>query len=583
MRTGILLLALLPSLPLAAAPDLIVYNAKVASFNQQGVTAFAVKEGRFTELSSSAQNLLSQKDSATQLIDAGGRLVIPGLNDSHLHVVRGGRFYNLETRWEGINSLKQALSLVAQQAKRTPKGHWVRVVGGWTPEQFAEKRLPTLAELDQAAPNTPVFILHLYSGAILNSAGLAALGITSQSQAPKGSYYEKDAKGQLTGQLVADPNPQLLYQSIAALPGLSPEQQLNSSLQFFQALLGYGVTSVVDAGGGGHQFPQQYQASTRLAVEGKLPVRIANYLFPQQPGDELNQFARWMANYQQDQNLDARHPRGYTIAGGGELLAWSASDYENFRSPRPELKPGFELELQNIVRMHLLMRWPFRIHATYDETIDKMLDVLEKINKDQPLNKVRWAFDHAETVSDRNLERIQRLGGGIAVQARLAFAGEDFLARYGKTKTQTTAPVKKMLELGIPVGLGTDGTRVASFNPWVTYYWLVSGKTLGGTQLTAEEQRLDRLTALKLFTLGSAWFSGDEQQKGAIAPGMLADFSILNQDIFQVEEQQLLQTRSELTVVDGRTEYASKAFPAFAKPRLKAEPLWSPVNFVPSE
>ncbi|HEX5792371.1 MAG TPA: amidohydrolase family protein, partial [Rheinheimera sp.] len=397
--------------------------------------------------------------------------------------------------------------------------------------------------------------------------------------APKGSYYEKDAEGKLTGRLIADPNPQILYQTVAALPQLSAAEQLNSSRQFYRQLLSLGLTSVVDAGGGGHAFPDDYQASTTLAESGDLPLRVANYLFPQTPGKEMQSFTSWMQHYQANQNLHLHLDNGYVIEGGGELLAWKASDYENFRAARPELDKAADAELEQVVRLHLRQGWPFRVHATYDESITRMLNVFERINKTQPLKTVRWIIDHAETVSDANLLRIKQLGGAIAVQGRMAFAGEDFVQRYGAQQAGRTPPLKKMLQLGIPVGLGTDGTRVASFNPWATYYWAVSGKTVGGYQLYSEDNVLDRLSALQLFTAGSAYFSGEEQVKGQIKTGMYADFALLNQDILTVPEQQLLHTSAELTVVDGKVRYASKAhFPALHQAAEPALPAWSPVN-----
>lgn len=568
-----------------AAPDIIVHNAKVTTYDGKKVTAFSIKENRFESLSANSDEMFAIADQKTLIIDARNRRIIPGMNDSHLHVVRGGRFYNLETRWEGIESLKDALSMLADQAKRTPKGQWVRVIGGWTPFQFKEKRMPTVDELTKAAPETPVFVLFLYSGGVLNQAAMEKLGINKNSVAPEGSRYERDAHGNPTGVLIADPNPAILYQTIAALPHMTAEEQINSSKQFYRKLLTLGVTSAIDAGGGGHQFPENYQASQSLAAKGELPLRISSYLFPQQPDKEFSQYASWMTNYKQGQNLDPGKPYGFVIEGGGELLVWSASDYENFTSARPELKKKAEEQLEKVLRLHVAMSWPFRIHATYNESIDRMLDVLERVNKDQPLSAVRWAFDHAETISDKNLARVKALGGGIAVQGRMAFAGEYFLERYGKNQTASSPPIRKMLAMGIPVGLGTDGTRVSSFNPWATYYWIVSGKTIGGSKLYSKENTLDRLTALRLFTKGSAWFSGEENEKGAIAIGELADFAILNQDILNVPEKALLNTKSLVTVVDGKIRYLDEEFMSLPLPKTTtvakeiAIPDWSPVNF----
>ncbi|WP_372760725.1 amidohydrolase family protein [Pseudoalteromonas sp.] len=338
------------------AADMIVYNSKIDTYDGKKFSAFSVTDGRFEKLTNDKDALLKDKTADTLVIDAQGRRIIPGLNDSHLHVVRGGRFYNLETRWEGIDSLATGLEMIKQNAKVTPKGQWVRVIGGWSPYQFKEKRLPTSAELTAAAPNTPVFVLHLYSGGVLNQKAMEVLGITKDSVAPKGSYYEKDANGELTGRLVADPNPMILYKTIAALPQLSAAEQLNSSKHFYNKLLSLGVTSVIDAGGGGHTFPENYQASTALAVTGELPIRVSNYLFPQTPNKEIQSFTQWMSNYNADQDLHAHMDNGYVIEGGGELLAWSASDYENFTSGRPELAADAEAELEDVVRLHLLQR-----------------------------------------------------------------------------------------------------------------------------------------------------------------------------------------------------------------------------------
>ena len=561
-----------------AAPDLVVVNAKITNSSGQTYTVLSVENGKFSAFSQDAQQLLADADSATQVIDAKGQRLIPGINDSHMHVTRGGRFYNLETRWEGITSLKEGLAMLEAQAKRTPKGQWVRVIGGFSPYQFEEKRLPTPQELTDIAPNTPVFVLHLYSGGVLNKKGLEALGIDKDTQAPKGSVIERDATGNPTGVLLAQPNPMILYKTIAALPQLSANEQLNSSRQFYRKLLSLGVTSVVDAGGGGYTFPEDYTASETLAKLGELPIRVSNYLFPQVPTKEMVSFATWMSKYEANQNQHIHLDNGYVIEGGGELLTYKASDYENFRAPRPELPGEAEDALEEVIRLHLLQQWPFRLHATYDQSITRILNVLEHIHSTQPVDSVRWIIDHAETVSDENLSRIKALGGSIAVQGRMAFAGEDFVERYGAEQAKRTPPIKQMLSAGITVGLGTDGTRVSSFNPWATYYWAVSGKAVGGFDLGTEH--VDRLTALKLFTQGSAALSGEENVKGRLQPSFYADFAILNHDILTVSEKALLNTQAQLTVVDGNVAFADRQqYPELATPIETAEPAWSPVNF----
>lgn len=557
----------------------LVINGNITDYEGNQYSAFTIKNGLFETFYTDYAAIPGTVKNSARIIDARFNRIVPGLNDSHLHVVRGGRFYNLELRWEGVTSLKEGLAMISRQAARTPEGQWVRVIGGWSPYQFTEQRLPTPQELTAAAPDVPVFVLHLYSTGIMNKKALEVLGITRQSEAPPGSYYEKDASGNPTGVLVANPNPMLLYKTIAALPQLSVQEQVNSSMQFFNQMLQYGVTSAVDAGGGGHAFPQDYQASTQLAQQGDLPLRISNYLFPQTPDKEMISFMQWMDDFHADQNLHQHLSNGFVIEGGGELLTYQASDYENFRAARPELPERAEHALEEVVRLHLLNRWPFRLHATYDESISRILNVLEKVNQTQPVSSVRWIIDHAETISDDNIEKIAALGGAVAVQGRMAFAGEDFLARYGKQQTARTPPLKKLLEAGIDVGLGTDGTRVSSFNPWATYYWAVSGKTVGGTPLIPKQDLPDRLTALRLFTRGSAALSGEAQVKGSFTPGQYADFAILNQDILHVDAERLLSTRSLLTVVGGDIQYADpQVYSKWHKPLPQATPLWSPVN-----
>src|SRR6202035_1187173 len=223
--------------------------------------------------------------------------------------------------------------------------------------------------------------------------------------------------------------------------------------------------------------------------------------------------------------------------GAGEMLVFSAADFEDFLEPRPDLPEKREGELERVVRFLAENRWPFRLHATYEESINRFLGIFEKVNRDVPLEGLHWFFDHCETISDPNIERIKALGGGIAVQHRMAYQGEYFVDRYGKQAAQRTPPIRRMIELGLPVGAGTDATRVASFNPYVALYWLSSGKTGGGLSIYSESNRMSREEALRLYTQGSSWFSAEDGTKGGLLPGQLADFAVLTADYFTVPEE----------------------------------------------
>lgn len=556
--------------------SLIMTNGKFHTVDREAPTAqaVAIRDGKFLAVGSE-NDVMQHAGPETQVIDLHGHTAVPGLNDSHLHLIRGGLNYNLELRWEGVPSLADALRMLKEQALRTPSPQWVRVVGGWTEFQFAERRMPTLDEINQAAPDTPVFILHLYDRALLNRAALKVVGYTKDTPNPPGGEIQRDGNGNPTGMLIAKPNAMILYATLAKGPKLPLEQQVNSTRQFMRELNRLGLTSAIDAGGGFQNYPDDYQVISELHDKQQLTLRIAYNLFTQRPKQELEDFQLWTDMLKPGQGTDF-----YRHNGAGEMLVFSAADFEDFLQPRPDLPEGTEDELERVVRHLVEHRWPFRLHATYDESISRMLNVFEKVNRDIPFNGLHWIFDHAETISERNIERVKALGGGIAVQHRMAFQGEYFAERYGKEAAKQTPPVAKMLAAELPVGLGTDATRVASYNPWTALYWLVSGRTVGGMAMYDDSARLDRETALMLWTQGSAWFSTEQGKKGQIKVGQLADLAVLSQDYFSIPEEQIKGIESVMTVVDGKVVYAAGSFSPLAPPAIPVLPDWSPVTQV---
>lgn len=551
----------------------VFFNGKITTLNatQPEATAIAVADGRITAVGSD-DDVLARARPETERIDLNGRRVIPGLNDSHTHLIRGGLSFNMELRWEGIPSLADALATLKEQAARTPAPQWVRVIGGWSEFQFVERRMPTLDELNAAAPDTPVFVLHLYGRALLNRAALNALGFDKSTPNPPGGEIERDREGNPTGLLIARPSALILYSTLGKAPALGRDDQINSTRHYMREMNRLGITSVIDAGGGGQNYPEDYAVIQDLHAAGHLTVRIAYNLFAQKAGQELTDYEHWVTITEPGAGDD--HLR---MNGAGENLVWSAADFENFLEPRPDLAPALETELEAVVALLAEREWPFRIHATYDESIDRFLNVFERVNGRTPF-KTRFIIDHAETISERNIDRIGALGGGIAIQHRMAFQGEYFVDRFGHEAAQATPPVAAMLKAGVPVGAGTDATRVASYDPWVSLYWLVTGRTLGGLELYPEQNRLDRRAALELWTKGSAWFSGEADVKGALAPGQYADFAVLSADYFQIPAAEIRAITSVLTVVNGRIVYADGDYGDLSPPLPPASPTWSPVR-----
>src|SRR6201996_1088769 len=478
------------------APDLILHRGLFTTLDRSNPTASAVaiKDGVFTAVGHDHE-VMALAGPSTRVIDLAGKRVLPGLIDNHLHIIRGGLNFNMELRWDGVRSLADAMAMLKQQVAVTPPPQWVRVVGGFTEHQFAEKRLPTIDELNAAAPDTPVFILHLYDRAILNAAALRVVGYTRDTPQPPGGEIVRDAKGNPTGLLLAKPNANILYATLARGPKLPLEYQVNSTRHFMRELNRLGVTGAIDAGGGFQNYPEDYAVIDKLNADGQLTIRLAYNLFTQKPKGEKDDFLNWTKTSKYQQGDDYfRHN------GAGEMLVFSAADFEDFRVARPDMPPEMEGELEGVIRILVQNRWPWRLHATYDETISRALDVYERGNQDMPLTGLNWFFDHAETISDRSIDRIAVLGGGIAVQHRMAYQGEYFVERYGPGAAEATPPIARMLEKGIHVSAGTDATRVASYNPWISLAWLVTGKTVGGLRLYPQRNCLGRGTALRMGT-----------------------------------------------------------------------------------
>nr|WP_245283070.1 amidohydrolase [Aureimonas altamirensis] len=555
--------------------EVIIINAKVSTLDRENpvAEAIAIRDGRFLLVGSESEVRAAAPNA--EVIDAGGRRVIPGLIDSHMHIIRGGLNYNMELRWDGVPSLSEAMAMLKAQVDRTPAPQWVRVVGGFTEHQFAEKRLPTLEEINAVAPDTPVFILHLYDRALLNAAALRVVGYTRDTPNPEGGEIVRDSAGNPTGLLLAQPNATILYSTLAKGPTLPLEYQLNSTRHFMREINALGVTSVVDAGGGAQNYPDDYEVIEKLHADGEMTVRVSYNLFTQKPQEELEDFSSWVKQVSPGQGDDV-----YRHNGAGEMLVYSAADFEDFRVERPDMPPRMESDLEPVVRLLAENRWPWRLHATYDETIDRALNIFEKVNKDVPFEGINWFFDHAETISDRNIDRIAALGGGIAVQHRMAFQGEYFVEQYGAKAAERTPPIRRMMEAGIPVGAGTDATRVASYNPWVSLSWLVTSRTVGGLALYPQHARLDRETALRLWTEANTWFSNEQGKKGQIKAGQLADLAVLSDDYFSVPEHDIIHLRSVLTILGGRVVHGDGDYEPLAPDLPAPMPDWSPVATV---
>ncbi|WP_422081077.1 amidohydrolase family protein [Ulvibacterium sp.] len=556
--------------------DLVVRNAKVTTIdpNIPSAEAFAIKDGRYYRVGSNntVSELIGRN---TKVIDAKNHRIIPGLNDSHTHGVREGLHYGLELRWDWVSSVEEALAMLAEEVRHTPKGQWIRVVGGFSWEQFKEKRMPTLEEINKVAPDHPVYIFYLYAYGMLNRKAVEVLNYDNE---PIDLYYkgriEKDRYGRATGIITAAPSGLIMYKTLTKLPAKSKEQQILGTRHFMNEMNVLGLTSISDAGGGGMQYPDAYDVIGDVHKQGLSTVRVGIHTFPQVGGREYDDYKKWIGMIKPGDGDDM-----YRFIGGGENIAWAAYDYEIFAQERPNLESNVKEVAMPIYKLLAENNWPWRQHITYNESAEILLSIYEEVAAagDGTLPKGTF-IDHGETFSEKTLERIAKLNMGVAIQNRIAYQAEDFVKRYGAAKLAQTPPIKKMLKMGIPVGGGTDATRVSSYNPWYSIHWLATGQSRGGRQMYGEDNILTREEALKLWTTGSAWFTGDEGRKGAIKEGQLADFTILNQDVMEVPDALIPRTHAKLTAVGGNVVHAYDAFERYAPaPLLEVAPDWSPL------
>ncbi len=540
----------------AAQPDLALLNGKIVTADS-GFSirqAVAIRDGKFLAVGGNAE-IRRLAGPNTKTIDLNGRTVLPGLIDSHFHGIRSARTWDMELHWEEVGSLKDGLNMIADQTRRTQPGSWIRVVGGWHETQFAEKRMPTVAELDDVAPIHPVWMHRLSERAIVHTAGLKALGVTPDVQDPPRGKVLRDSSGKPIGVLGFFG----ILNWYLKLPQPTPEQEIQSTKSFFRELNRAGLTAFGDVAGGGLRWPDHYQAVEALHKRGELTVRIAWYMQPNRPGQEVEAIGQFIEKVKPGSGDEWLKPIGI-----GEQVTVGVFDGDAFTPTAPTFTPQALADWRTIVKMIAESGWRFQAHATRDNSVRQLLPALEEINKQVPLKDRRISFAHLEDATPETIQRLKTLGGGITVQDRMIYNGADVEKSMGQAVARRAPPLKTMLRLGIPVGGGTDATRVAPYLPFYSIWWLVTGKTLGGESIRGPAESLSREEALRLYTTGSAWFSFDESRLGSIEPGKLADLIVLTADYLTVPEDQIKDLKSVLTIVGGKPAYAAAEFAALA-------------------
>ena len=543
------LLALVVSIAVPAsaqAPDTILINGKIITLDSRSMVAMglAVTDGRITA-TGSTDDVRKLAGPSTRVIDLRGRTVIPGLIDSHLHAIRAALSFSTEVNWIGARSLEEGLGRIRAAARAMKPGSWLIVAGGWNVQQFEENRRPTQAELTAVAPNNPVYVQLGYGWAMLNPLAHKALGLTNESDLPPGGRFERDSNGALTGAVTGAQS--AIVALFDRLPRPTFAQQVEGTKAFFRELNRLALTGVVDPGGNNLTAPD-YEALFKVWRDKAMTVRVAYTLNGQTPGKEFEEL----------RDLTGLLPMGFgddmlRFNGLGERITVAMN---NNNAPSQVDKDAY----YRIVRWAADRGMSLTMHWGNDASVDHLLSIFERVNAEIPIAPLRWSIAHLNDASDASLRRMKALGVGWTMQDAMYFGGEQFLKQSGPDAAKRTPPVETARQMGVVVGAGTDAHRVASYNPFTALQWLLDSKTVGGVVMRGAEEIPSRIDALKFYTLGSAWFSFDEDTRGSLDVGKLADLAVLSADYLTVPVEKIGSLESVLTMVGGKVVYTSGPF-----------------------
>ncbi len=526
--------AVLASVTLAAAastfcqqPDTILINGKILTVDAQFSVrqALAIRDDKILAVGSNAE-VRKQAGPKTRVIDLQGRTVIPGLIDSHIHGIRAGQTFGTEVNWVGATSIAEAMRRIHEAALTKPPRSWLIVAGGWVPEQFKEKRRPTQADLLAAAPHNPVYIQLGYDWEVMTPAGFKAMGIQSESDLPRPGKFEMDANGNPTGVIEDGGGFDVAIALFDKLPHPTFDEQVEGTRRFFRELNRLGVTAFGDPGGNNLN-PENYQPLFKVWRQRQMTVRVAYSLCGPTPGKEFEEL----------KSLTQMLPQGFgdevlKFNGIGERVTWGMNNNDH---PTAESQEKYYQVLRWAAQngLTVTMHWP------NDSSADLLLSIYERVNAEFPVGDLRWSIAHLTAASPEHLRRMKAMGVGWTIQRPEAAALEN------------------AKELGVAMGAGTDAHRVASYNPFTTFKWLLVDSKNSGSVRRTPGQTPTREDALRAYTIGSAWFSFDENKRGSLEPGKLADLAVLNTDYMTAPLDQIESIESLLTMVGGKVVYGA--------------------------
>jgi predicted amidohydrolase YtcJ len=530
----------------ANAADMVLVNGRIVTLDDTSSIreALAITGDRITATGSSDQ-MRQLAGADTKIVDLGGRTVIPGLIDSHIHLVRAGFRYASEVDWSGTTSIAEALERLRSAAVSAKPGAWLIVAGGWTPRQFTESRRPTAAEISAVTPDHPIYVQLFYGSVLINVMGREMLGIKSEDDLPSPTKFERNSDGTADGWIVG-PGAAIisLYQR---LPKPSLQEALDGTRRYMRQMSRLGLTGVIDPGG--HNLaPEDYAALFQLWRERALPLRVVYSIFAPRPGKELEDFQAYTRFLPMGTGDDLLRFNGI-----GECVTWGMYNNENPTEADKE-------EFYRVALWAATQAMTLTVHWNNERSVHHLLEVLDRVNREVPIAKLRWSIAHLHDASDVSLQRMKALGVGWLMQDGMYFSAPSYIAERGPAQMRRTPPIGTALRLALPVGGGTDANRVMIPSPFVSLRWMLDGRTVDGIATRGAEEIPSREEALRIYTEGSAWFAHDENRRGRLLPGMLADLAVLSEDYFNVPLLRIAQIESLMTVVGGKIVYAAGPF-----------------------
>ena len=530
-----------------ACDELVLYNGKIVTLDERNTIASSVviRGGQITAIA--AARGIPRHDACARLVDLRGHTAIPGLVDSHEHFVTLTQRPGYDTRLDTTTSVAEVQDAIRRREKTAKPGAWITAVGGWNPVQLAEKRLPTLAELDAAAQNNPVLLFPGLNG-------------PSATNTPGKAFLEAKGIAVSADGLIAAANPSMA--ALDAIRALETSDDLRrTALEVTSYALSFGVTTHEDQAGGAPPFnyapgPQfgsapiwrglleiaanssaldpftGYDHLLALHRQGKLSARLRLFFYSRDLQPDLPFLTQRLNNQFLDFGDD-----GMRVSGIGEWVSTG-----DLRNPPPIY--------ENAVRLIAQRGWRYNQHTNGPEDQRAIAGVWEKVNAATPIASLRWDMDHAVQIDADTLRRLKALGAGVSA------SGGYFVEVTGRV-----APLRAILESGVHFGYGSDGGSVAPLAPWLHMYYIVTGKNAAGVVVNPG-QTLTRLQALHAFTIDNAWFTGDEDKLGSLEVGKLGDVAILSGDFLdsaRVPDDAIKHLSSVMTILGGKIVYDTGA------------------------